>query len=457
MKRLLSAMLTLVLFGGCAATGGTPSSGVATPQPTTSATTPEPTTQPVSHEPGARAGIELAAADLPRLTGTASDATSAGAAVNAFGLDLYLALLGKDQAANVVISPASVALALAMARPGARAGTATEMDSVMHDLGSNEHAAWVATLGAALDARTGTFSDRTGSPQQVTLRVVNAAFAQRGLALEQPYLDALATRFGAGLRLVDYLAAAGAARTLINGWVAGQTEQRIRELLAQGTLDAQTRLVLVNAIYLKAAWQMPFPSEATAPAPFIRLDRSTVDVPMMHTQDQYPYASGDGWRAVELPYVGGKLAMLVIVPDDLAAFSRTLDAQRLTGIADDLAPAEVNLGLPRFSAETQAELGEILAALGMPTAFTDAADFSGITTQEPLEIAAVIHQANIDVDEAGTEAAAATAVVMRATGMAAEPVSLTVDRPFLFALRDVETGAILFLGRIGDPSVPSGS
>ncbi len=438
MTRPLAAILALVLVGGCAATGGSPTDGARSP------------------EPSAQVGIELAAANLPRLTGTAADAVNAGAAVNAFGLDLYRALLGSDQAANIVISPASVALALAMARPGARGRTAAEMDSVLHDLGSDVHAAWVGSLGAALDARTGTFNDRTGSPQQVTLRVVNATFAQRGLALEQPYLDALATRFAAGLRLVDYQGAAEAARNLINGWVADRTEQRIRELLAQGAVDGQTRLVLVNAIYLKAAWQLPFTKEATAPAPFTRLDGSSVDVPMMHTADQYPYASGDGWHAVELPYVGGKLAMLVIVPDDLAAFSGTLDAQRLTGIVNGLAPAEVDLGLPKFSAETQAELGDILAALGMPTAFTDAADFSGITTQETLDISAVVHQANIDVDEAGTEAAAATAVIM-AAGMAAEPVSLTVDRPFLFALRDVETGTILFLGRIADPSAASGS
>jgi serpin B len=173
---------------------------------------------------------------------------------------------------------------------------------------------------------------------------------------------------------------------------------------------------------------------------------------MMHTGSGLPYAAGPGWRAVELPYVGGKLAMLVIVPDDLAAFEGTLDGEALDRITGALASNHVDLALPKFGAESKVALGSVLAALGMPTAFTDAADFSGITTQEPLLISAVIHQANIDVDEKGTTAAAATAVVMVATGAPLEPVTLTVDRPFLFALRDVETGAVLFLGRIADPS-----
>jgi serpin B len=270
--------------------------------------------------------------------------------------------------------------------------------------------------------------------------------------LEPAYLRALAERFGAGLRLVDYIGATEAARAEINGWVAEQTEERIEELLAQDTLDARTRLVLVNAIYLKAAWLVPFEEEATRQEPFERLDRSTLDVPMMHAIQSLPYATGQGWRAVEIPYVGEQLGMVVIVPDDLAGFEAGFDAASFESIVGALAPQQVALGLPRFGLETQVELGVVLADLGMPTAFTDLADFTGITTQEPLQISAVIHQANIDVDEEGTEAAAATAVVMRATGMPAEPVAFTVDRPFVYALRDRVTGAILFLGRVTEPT-----
>ncbi len=437
MKRLLSGLTALVLAAGC---GNPIPAGTAGPSGGTT-------------DRANGGAIELAAANVARLAGSAEDAAAAGSAINAFGMALYQRIVAEDPSANLVVSPTSIALALSMARAGARGQTATEMDAVLRDLGTDGHAAWVAALDSLLNARTGSFQDGSGQAQDVTLRIVNAPFAQRGFALEPSYLDALSARFGAGLRLVDYVKAAEAARQAINGWVADQTEQRIRELLAQGDVDAMTRLVLVNAIYLKAAWQTPFDDGATAPAPFTRLDGTTGDVPLMHSGGQLPYASGTSWRAVELPYVGGKLSMLVIVPDDLAAFEKTLDGAALARIASGLGSREVILALPKFGMESRVGLGPVLAALGMPTAFTDAADFSGITKQAPLQISAVIHQANIDVDEKGTEAAAATAVVMRATGMAAEPVTLTVDRPFLFALRDVDTGAVLFLGRVADPSV----
>jgi serpin B len=427
MKKILAGLTVLTLVGGC----GTPnSSGGAT-----------------------TGGIELVAANVAHVTGSAEDAAAAGSAINDFGMALYRRVATDAPATNLVVSPASIALALSMARAGARGQTAAEMDAVMRDLGADQHATWVAALDSLLNARTGSFPDESGQAQDVTLRIVNAPFAQRGFALETPYVQALGERFGAGLRLVDYVTAAEAARAAINDWVAGQTEQRIKDLLAQGDVDEMTRLVLVNAIYLKAAWQTPFGEGATAPALFTRLDGTTVDAPLMHASGQLPYAAGLGWQVVELPYVGGKLSMLVIVPDDLAAFEKTLDGAALAGIVGDLSSREVILALPKFGTESKLELAPVLAALGMPTAFTDAADFSGITKEQALQVSAVIHQANIDVDEKGTEAAAATAVVMRATAMPAEPVTLTVDRPFLFALRDVESGAVLFLGRIADPTV----
>ena len=177
----------------------------------------------------------------------------------------------------------------------------------------------------------------------------------------------------------------------------------------------------------------------------------------MRDMDEFGYAAGDGWKAVELPYVGGKLAMLVIVPDNLAAFEAALDQPALAAITGALEARTVDLRLPRFSTRSQLGLGDLLAALGMPTAFTDRADFSGITTKEPLLIDAVVHQADIDVDEEGTEASAATAVMMRAASLPIDIVELTVDRPFLFALRDLETGAVVFLGRITDPSTMTDS
>ena len=227
---------------------------------------------------------------------------------------------------------------------------------------------------------------------------------------------------------------------------------RIPELLAKGVISPDTLLTLVDAIYLKAAWETPFPEKATSDGTFTRLDGSTVTVPFMHLVSGLGYASGAGWRAVELPYVGGTLAMTLILPDDPAAFVAGLDGTTLSEVVSGLTPAQVTLALPRFSAETKVELSEVLQALGMPTAFDGAADFSGITTAADLEISAVVHQANIDVDEKGTVAAAATAVVMRETSIPGELQTVVFDRPFLFALRDVPTGAVLFLGRVGDPT-----
>jgi serpin B len=395
--------------------------------------------------------IALARADIPRASAAPADAAAAGTAITAFGLDLYRAVAnGKT---NVVLSPASIALALGMARAGARGQTAAEMDAVMHGLASDDNATWLNALDQALATRSGTFKDDSGADLAVALRIANAPFAQQGMPLEKAYLEALASRYGAGLRLVDYETATEAARKLINGWVDDQTEHRIPELLMPGVLTTETRLTLVNAIYLKAPWLTPFPADSTKPGSFTRADGSPVDVPMMATSAAMRYAAGTGWRAVEIPYIGGSLAMTVIVPDDLATFEQALTADQVASITGGLAETQVSLSFPKFSIETKAELADVLAALGMPSAFDDRADFSGITTAEKLEISDVIHQANIDVDEKGTEAAAATAVVMRATAMPAEPVTLTVDRPFLFALRDVPTGAILFLGRVADPSI----
>ena len=401
-------------------------------------------TEPIS------AGITLAEAHVTRLPATETDARSAGSAVNAFGLALYAK--ARSGSGNIVASPASIAIALSMARAGAAGTTAGEMDAVLHDLATDPHERWIASLDQALTGRSGSFQDNAGQTQQVTLRIVNAPFAQRGMALVPSYLDALSARFDAGLRLVDYKAAPEDARSALNAWVADQTEQRIKELLAQGTIDRDSRLTLVNAIYLKAAWQHPFLKDSTTKAPFHAIGGTTLEVPTMGLGADLPYAEGTGWRTVELPYIGGKLAMDVIVPDDLAAFETTLDPATLDAITRALTTRHVILGMPKFSTASSLSLGDTLSAMGMPTAFTDKADFSGITTEEPLYISAVVHQANIDVDENGTTAAAATAVAMAAAAMPIDTITMQVDRPFLFALRDLDTGAVLFLGRITDPS-----
>jgi len=395
--------------------------------------------------------VTLVKSDAPRASADPADARLAGIAITAFSIELYRRVASGD--GNVIVSPASIALALGMARAGARGETATELDAVLHDLATDKHAGWLNALDVALASRTGTFKDDDGKNQAVALRIANSLFPQHGLNLQDAYLDALASRYDAGVRVVDYQADAEAARTAINAWVAEQTEDRIPELLVPGTITPDVLLTLVNAIYLNAAWRYAFPEGQTKDGPFTRPDGSTVTASLMQASYGYRYAEGSDWQAVELPYVGGSLAFTVILPDSLAAFEDRLDAELLDAITGALEPRNVRLTFPRFGIESKVELSDVLAAMGMPSAFNPgAADFSGITTDAALYIAAVIHQANMDVDEKGTTAAAATAIVMRGTAIPGEPVTVTVDRPFLFALRDVPTGTILFLGRVTDPT-----
>jgi serpin B len=393
--------------------------------------------------------IELARSNLTRATVDPALASQAADAIDAFGLDLYRRLAGGS--GNIALSPASVAIALSMVRLGAVGQTAAEMDAVLHDLGAEDLADAANALDAALASRTGTFADSAGVDQDVLLRIANAQFVQFDMPLQAPFLDAMATRYGAGAWQVDYRADPEAARQAINAWVAENTEDRIPEILEPGIVTAAWRLAIANAIYLKAAWLEPFAVESTAPGDFRLADGSVVEVPMMHALKDATYATGDGWAAIELPYVGQELAMLVIVPDDLASFDASFDAAVLGSIVESLEGARVDLALPKFDFESEFELSDVLAALGMPTAFGGAADFSGITTAEALAISKVIHQANITVDEAGTEAAAATVIALGDMAGPTEPVTLQVDRPFLFAIRDVTTGAVVFIGRVADP------
>lgn len=437
-RETLVLVLLVVMVGGCAAT----------PAPSATNGGPTPTDLPlVSWEPGEPG---LAMSTIARAAVDPADAALAAAAINDFGLELLREATAHDE--NAVLSPASIALALAMARAGARGDTAAEMDEVLRGAASDEHAGWLNALDAALATRSGTFKDRFSKDADVLLRIANQSFAQAGFPWEDAYLDALAARFGAGLRLVDFEQHAEETRLAINAWVAEQTAQRIPELLPQGSVDELTRLVLVNAIYLKAAWFIPFQEDLTKPGAFTRLDGTKIDVPTMHDTSGFRYAEGRGWQAVELPYVGRQLAMLIVLPDDLSAFEAGLDGTGLEAITAALEDRRVKLSLPRFGIESKLNLNEVLAGMGMPLAFDpEHADFSGITPVDDLYVTGVIHQANIDVDEEGTEAAAATGIVMGITSMPPEPIPMTVDRPFLFALRDLETGAVLFLGRVVEP------
>lgn len=400
-------------------------------------------------------GIELVSSDVERAPGDTTLLASVTDGLRLFAGDLYRQVATKP--GNLVLSPYSVAIALGMTLVGANGRTAAEMGEVLRAerLGDRWHKGLNAVT-AGTDARAGEQERADGSKATVELATANQLFGQQGVGWEADFLDLLAKEYGAGLRTVDYETAAEEARALINTWVEQQTHDRIVDLVPEGIIDPSTRLVLVNAIYLKAPWEHPFEKALTAPGTFHRLDGSTVSTDLMRRPDiEGGWVVADGFRAAVLPYAGGGLAMSVVLPDD-GLFQATEDvlAKGAYGsvLAQQAAPATIDLTLPRWSFRTEVALKEALMAMGMPTAFGDGADFTPMTDEDlDLVIAEVLHQGFIAVDEEGTEASAATAVVMAETSAPVAEV-LVVDRPFLFVIHDTEHGTPLFVGRVTDPT-----
>jgi len=372
---------------------------------------------------------------------------------SAFAFDMYRALSQKD--GNLFYSPYSISLALAMTYAGARGETAQQMADTLHFMLSQDrlHPAF-NSVDIELSQRGKGARGKDG--EGFRLNIVNAIWGQKGYEFLSQFLDLLAENYGAGLRPLDFANAPEESRITINNWVSDQTEGRIEDLIPQGLIDALTRLVLTNAIYFNAAWQHPFSEDMTEDGPFYLLDGGEVAVPMMRQTESFGYTEGDGYLAVELPYDGRELSMVILLPKagKFEVFEGSLDPQFVDAIVKDLEPRQVALTMPRFEFESDFSLRETLAAMGMPDAFVwPIADFSGMTGNRDLFIGDVIHKAFVSVDEAGTEAAAATAVIMLPTAMPpGELVEVTVDRPFIFLIRDIETGSILFIGRVVNPS-----
>jgi serpin B len=400
--------------------------------------------------------MELVRSELPRATGTAGAQDGAVTAVSAFTSSLYSTLAqSRSGDENLVCSPYSVEVALGMTLQGAKGPTARQMLDVLAAGDAQTLADGLNALSQTLASRSKVLPAAEGEkPQRVELASANSLWGQRGLAWQQPFLDVLARDFGTGMRVVDYQTAAEPARVAINAWVSEQTRSRIPHLVPRGAIDESTRLTLANALYLKAPWQTPFEPGDTQDAPFHLLGGTTVTVPMMRATLSATLASGQGWVAAGLPYAGGDLSMVVVVPDTgrFAEVETSLAGDGLGRLLAGLQPDRVEIGLPRWTTRTQAELGPALSRLGMPLAFTADADFTGMTTSDRLSIAAVLHEGFIAVDEAGTEAAAATAVMMRASGFAGQPRQVIADRPFLYVIHDVATRTPLFIGRVMDPS-----
>ncbi len=374
----------------------------------------------------------------------------------AFGHALHGQVGGVGE--NAVLSPLSVAHAFAMARAGAVGTTAEEIDDVLRFPEQGAHAAFNA-LDRAIVTQHGPPPQLSPSetrnalagPQPPVVAIANGLFVQHEFPVRRAFLETLAANYGVGIGRVDFTDPPAAKRTL-DVWVREQTAGRIQELF--GDLDPLTRLVLANAVYLKADWESPFGEHATESASFTRSDGSRVQVPLMHDRSRRRYATGDGWKAVELTYAGGELAMWVILPDDPARVLDATSPQRYEQLAERLTEGEVEIFLPRFDFAADVDLGSALQPLGMHAPFRPDANFSAMSP-EPLFISDAVHRANITVDEHGTEAAAVTGLAF-ATSLAQPELTLRADRPFAFIVTHLPTDTPVFIGHVADPSTNSG-
>ena len=389
----------------------------------------------------------------PRVTSPAvspGDMNTLASGNNAFAFNLYQSLKGTN--GNLFYSPYSISEALAMTYGGARGNTESQMANTLQFLLSQSqlHPAF-NNLDQILSQRG---QGAKGTDQQgFRLHIANAIWGQKDYSFLSSFLDLLAQNYGAGLRVLDFQKSPEPSRVKINQWVSDQTEQKIQNLLPAGSITDQTRLVLTNAIYFNAAWATAFKATNTTSSQFNLLDGGTAAVQLMNQTESYGYAKGDNYQAVDLPYDGNQLSMTVLLPNSgqFKTFEDSLNSQKVADIVQNLKSQTVVLSFPKFTVDARFSLKETLSAMGMPDAFNNA-DFSGIDGKKDLEISDVIHQANVVVDEAGTEAAAATGVIMRATAMPAQPVTVTVDRPFIFFIRDIQTGTTLFIGRVLNPA-----
>lgn len=389
----------------------------------------------------------------PQVTGADRAELAAGSA--AFAVDLYRQLAAQEDG-NLFYSPYSISLALAMTYAGAQGETQQQMaEALKFTLPPERLHPTFNALEQQIAARAAE-GEKGGDGEGFQLHVVNDLWGQQDYTFLPEFLVLIAQNYGAGLRLMDFINDPGGSRQQINDYIAQQTEQRIQNLLLPDSITPDTRLILTNAIYFDAVWAYPFDAGSTEKKSFTLLDGASVDVDMMTLPkaQSLRYTAGEGYQAVSLPYDNHKLSMLLIVPDagQFASFEDHLDTEQLAAIVGALDWQEVHVRMPRFTFESALSLKDSLSALGMAAPFTVEADFSGINGWRELFISDVLHKSFVKVDEAGTEAAAATAVIMDAGAAAIdEPIRLNVDRPFILLIRDEPTNTILFAGRVLDP------
>ncbi len=380
----------------------------------------------------------------------AGDSTVAGASITQFGIDLFTEARSSDAAANITVSPTSVAIALAMLEPGTVDAAQEQMRALLHIDDSNAFHASMNALEQDLEARSPDSFGDDDDPGEVTVEIANAAYLQEGYPFEADYLETVGSNYGPVLRQVDFGTDPDAVAHEINDFVAEATNDQIVDLIADGTIKPETVLALVNAVYLKASWLEPFATAATTEAPFTLLDGSEIDITMMNGQSSSS-AAGDGWVAATKSYVGG-LSAEFILPDEgrfdeiasnLAAVLADIEQNRTSG---------AELSVPRFETRTSTELSPVLNALGLIAPYSSGG-LLGVANDPQLAIDQVIHEAFVAMDEEGTEAAAATVVLVSATsGPASPPVTVILDRPFFYRIIDNASGATLFIGQITSPT-----
>jgi len=369
---------------------------------------------------------------------------------NGFAFDLYREVAGEDREGNVFFSPYSISTALGMTYCGAEGETASDMAEVLHFTMPSD-AINRAFFAVTEKLNSGSLNEgQAGSP--FTLVVSNGLWVQNGFNLLDSFVSSVREAYSASVENVDFVNDTAGSRETINSWVAENTLNRILNLIPQGVIDADTRLVLTNAVYFKASWEHPFNEYTTARGEFNLIDGSSVEIPMMTQTEHFNCSFTDEYSAVELGYAGGSTSMLIVVPSgDFYELEQKLNAEYLKEITDGLSYENLHITMPVFEFTQSMQLGSVLSEMGMQSAFDDRADFSGITGSRNLYISDVVHKAFVKVDEAGTEAAAATAVVMSLRAMPETPVEINIDKSFVFFIMNNDTGSIVFMGRVMNP------
>lgn len=438
-RTMIKAMPCVLLLGLLSACGGgsSTSSPPSTP-PTSSNQTP----------PSSIAASSLTRNVAPQAT--AADIASAVTGNTTFAINA-LRQFDPTGGTNIVFSPYSITQAMAMMAAGAKGNTLSGIQQALSfSLPPSQLNPALNAVDLQLAAKT-TTAAADGAAQYPSLNIVNDVWAQNGFSILPSYLDTMAVNFGGNVRLLDFVGVPENSRNSINSYIAQQTNNRIQDLIIKGAISSDTRLVLTNAIWFKGAWQSKF-SPSTGNLPFTGYAGGQSAVPFMQQKSSFQYAQTNDYQAVDLPYVGGNLSMLVVMPTagTFNKFLSDLTADKLGEIARNLSPQRVDLSMPKFKLDAVPPLNSTLPKLGMIDAFdTSKADFSGIDGKQDLHIDTVVHKAFIAVDENGTEAAAATGITVSTLSATAPPqVSFLVDHPFLFILRDRSTGLILFMGKV---------